>query len=232
MFDVSKFPRVRLAFASCAFAMVLTYAAWHNQQRPRPVLQPAQTAAAAPLELTSEARPDTVPSSAMDPRPGWTEATVPQLPAALVRNEEAPTEAVLTPEPAPAEITTPPATSEVTTSSPPSPEITPPSQATAEATTSSPARTGLTMSSPPPPDVGTPSPARAQLTMSSPPTSEISAPSSARAEVATSSPARPELTASTTAPAVASIPMPRPRQRKPPATIGAATGASAAMKLR
>jgi hypothetical protein len=113
---VSKFPRVRLAFASCTFVVVMTYAAWQNQQHAREVLEPA---AGATMELASGPRPEAVPASAMDPQPGWIGATVPQLPPALVRSEE---------EAAPEARTKPefqePASTQVTALAQPKPELT------------------------------------------------------------------------------------------------------------
>jgi hypothetical protein len=144
--DVSKFLRARLAFASCAFVVILTYVAWQNQQRARPVVD---SAAVSSMELASAPRPEAVPPSAMDPRPGWGGATVPQLPSVLVRSEE---------------------------------------EATAAEVPANPV----------PPAAGGP-------------------------EVTASSQARPELAAPTSASELASIPLPRPRPRKPPVT--SATGA-------
>lgn len=116
MLHVSKFPRVRLAFASCTFVVVMTCAAWQNQQHPREVLEPA---AGATMELASGPRPEAIPASAMDPQPGWVGATVPQLPPALVRSEE---------ETAPEARTKPefqePASTQVTALAQPKPELT------------------------------------------------------------------------------------------------------------
>jgi hypothetical protein len=84
--DQSQFPRVRLSLASCAFVLIVTYPAWHNQQRAWTVL--------GPMPVTA---PELAPEIAADPRPGW---VVPQLQPALVpKEEETAAEARPTPEP-------------------------------------------------------------------------------------------------------------------------------------
>lgn len=92
----SQFPRVRLSLASCAFVLIVTYAAWHNQQRARTVLGPIPVTAP---ELAPGSQIGAVPQSVLDPRPGWAGATVPQLQPALVpKEEETAAEARPTPE--------------------------------------------------------------------------------------------------------------------------------------
>jgi hypothetical protein len=87
----SQFPRVRLSLASCAFVLIVTYAAWHNQQRAWTVL--------GPIPVTPGSQVAAVPQSVLDPRPGWAGAAVPQLQPALVpREEQTAAEARPTPE--------------------------------------------------------------------------------------------------------------------------------------
>jgi hypothetical protein len=92
----SQFPRVRLSLASCAFVLIVTYAAWHNQQRARTELGPIPVTAP---ELAPGSQIAAVPQSVLDPRPGWVGATVPQLQPALVpKGEQTAADARSTPE--------------------------------------------------------------------------------------------------------------------------------------
>src|SRR5262245_36864829 len=110
---VSVFPKVRLAFASCTLVLILTYVAWHDQQRARTVSVPTPPTgfelasgprmAAAPqpraqsaLEPLSATEPELAPrpqvaagsQSVLDPRPWSAGPAVPELQPAPVQTEE------------------------------------------------------------------------------------------------------------------------------------------------
>jgi hypothetical protein len=70
------FPRVRLAFASCAFVLIMTYVAWHDQQRARTIARPNPPPA---LELASGLQTFAAPESRAQSALGPLLATEPEL---------------------------------------------------------------------------------------------------------------------------------------------------------
>jgi hypothetical protein len=198
----SQFPRVRLSLASCAFVLIVTYAAWHNQQRARTVLGPIPVTAP---ELAPGSQIAAVPQSVLDPRPGWVGATVPQLQPALVPKEEQ-TAAEARP--------TPESSEGATAALLPKEE-----QTAAEARPNPESPEGATAA---------PAPKEEQTAAEARPTPESQ--EDAKAEVIGSSPMIRELITRTGATEITPIPLPRPRPRKPPA-IGAPKAVGAPLRI-
>jgi hypothetical protein len=198
----SQFPRVRLSLVSCAFVLIVTYAAWHNQQRARTVLGPIPVTAP---ELAPGSQIAAVPQSVLDPRPGWVGATVPQLQPALVpKEEQTAAEARPTPEfQEGARVALAPKDEQTVAEA----RSTPESQEGAKAALA---------------------PKEEQTAAEARPTPESQ--EGAKAEVIGSSPMIRELINRTGATEFTPIPLPRPRPRKPPA-IGAPKAVGAPLKI-
>jgi hypothetical protein len=223
----SQFPRVRLSLVSCAFVLIVTYAAWHNQQRARTVLGPIPVTAP---ELAPGSQIAAVPQSVLDPRPGWVGATVPQLQPALVpKEEQTAAEARPTPESQEdARVALAPKDEQTVAEARPTPEsqegaraaLAPKEEQTAAEARSTPesqegARAAL-------------APKGEQTAAEARPTPESQ--EGAKAEVIGSSPMIRELITRTGATEITPIPLPRPRPRKPPA-IGAPKAVGAPLKI-
>jgi hypothetical protein len=198
----SQFPRVRLSLASCAFVLIVTYVAWHNQQRAWTVLGPIPVTTP---ELAPGSQIAAVPQSVLDPRPGWAGATVPQLQPALVPNEEqTAAEAPPTPESQEgAKAALVPKEEETAAEARPTPE------------SQEGARAALV-------------PTEEETAAEARPTPESQ--EGAKAEVIGSSPMIRELITRTGATEITPIPLPRPRPRKPPA-VGAPKVGGAPLKI-
>jgi cell division protein FtsN len=217
----SQFPRVRLSLVSCAFVLIVTYAAWHNQQRARTVLGPIPVTAP---ELAPGSQIAAVPQSVLDPRPGWVGATVPQLQPALVpKEEQTAAEARPTPESQEgARVALAPKDEQTAAEARSTPESQEGARA-AEARSTPESQEGARAAearSTPESQGG----ARAALAPKGEQTAAEARPTpesqeGAKAEVIGSSPMIRELITRTGATEITPIPLPRPRPRKPPAIV-------------
>jgi hypothetical protein len=217
----SQFPRVRLSLASCAFVLIVTYAAWHNQQRARTELGPIPVTAP---ELAPGSQIAAVPQSVLDPRPGWVGATVPQLQPALVpKEEQTAADARSTPESQEGARAALAPTEEQTAaearSTPESQEGARAALAPTEEQTAAEARSTPESQE-----------ARAALMPKEEQTAAEAVPEGAKAEIIGSSPMIRELITRTRATEITPIPLPRPRPRKPPAN-GAPKAVGAPLKI-
>jgi hypothetical protein len=202
----SQFPRVRLSLVSCAFVLIVTYAAWHNQQRARTVLGPIPVTAP---ELAPGSQIAAVPQSVLDPRPGWVGATVPQLQPALVpKEEQTAAEARPTPESQEgARVALAPKDEQTAAEARSTPESQEGARA-AEARSTPESQGGARAAL---------APKGEQTAAEARPTPESQ--EGAKAEVIGSSPMIRELITRTGATEITPIPLPRPRPRKPPAIV-------------
>ena len=202
----SQFPRVRLSLVSCAFVLIVTYAAWHNQQRARTVLGPIPVTAP---ELAPGSQIAAVPQSVLDPRPGWVGATVPQLQPALVpKEEQTAAEARPTPESQEgARVALAPKDEQTAAEARSTPESQEGARA-AEARSTPESQGGARAAL---------APKGEQTAAEARPTPESQ--EDAKAEVIGSSPMIRELITRTGATEITPIPLPRPRPRKPPAIV-------------